>query len=136
MGVEKEHIAFYGIKAEYGKFDNADNFSDDEDLNEFKDQYNGQVLRVTDYDKFRNKYNPEEDRFTLIVDGMNGDYSCIGICIRAFGQDRWNEDVDLNLSLSSDDIIELDDKFRSKCKELNIDISSYEPKLIIITHYT
>lgn len=133
MGVEKEHIAFYGIKVDGELF--FDSYNED-DIKNIENEGGILVNDVVDYSKCRKPYDPKECNFILLNDYYSGEYSCIGICISAYGRDRFDEDRDLDVNLSLESIIKLDKELREECQKRGIDISNYEPKLYIITQYT
>ena len=119
MGVERENIILFGVKDEYNKF---------EDLSQFEKNLSSVRLKT-----------PKEcfkEGIFKIMDYMSGKYSYLGFIIQACGQDRWGEDVDLNVSLTLKELKNLNKEFKSFIKEHNIECDESKIGLYCFTHWT
>lgn len=126
MGVSAEYFVFYGLKMPYGVF---------ADCRDFKE-----IDHFLKYDDRGTKYyvltkNETSGGLFCLIDGMNGDYSCFGVLVNRYGDYRWGEARDINLSLSIEDLQKYHEKYLEFAKELEIEVDE-QPTLHILRHYS
>lgn len=126
MGVSAEYFVFYGVKMAYGVFADCENFKDIDHLLKYDN-------RGTKYYVLTKNETPGE--LFCLTDGMNGDYSCFGVLIGRYGDYRWGESRDINLSLSIEDLQKYHEKYLEFAKELEIEVDE-QPTLHILRHYS
>lgn len=132
MGIENENIVVYGFKRDFYTFGcNEDEYSTKEIKYKFPYDYFELKNKRKTYN-FRNFPLP-----VVIQDGMNGDYSIFGICVKCFGQDRWGDDQPMDLCLTKKDFSLLKRELKKEMEKWNMDLETLgKPELIIITHTT
>lgn len=126
MGISAEYFVFYGLKMPYGVFADCENFKD--------------IDHLLKYDNRGTKYyvltkNETPGGLFCLIDGMNGDYSCFGVLVNRYGDYRWGEARDINLSLSIEDLQKYHEKYLEFTKELEIEVDE-QPTLHILRHYS
>lgn len=126
MGVSAEYFVFYGLKMPYGVFADCRDFIEIDHLLKYDN-------RGTKYYVLTKNETPGE--LFCLTDGMNGDYSCFGVLIGRYGDYRWGESRDINLSLSIEDLQKYHEKYLEFVKELEIEVDE-QPTLHILRHYS
>lgn len=131
MGVEREYIMFFGVMSsnsyEYYPACLGDTFPD---------RVVTVIYNAAELSECRDRYDwRKTPKFICESDGMNGEFSFMGIAIKASGQDRWGEEEDLDESISLDDFHNLAVLFNLELGKRGIYVNE-QPKLHIIRYYT
>jgi len=142
MGVNRENLILYGIKT-----GNPYEFVSSNDVDEYDIANDNRIKHVLeDVKNYRDipsnyKYHKNNPELAIINDGMNGDYSIIGILVENAG-DMEEGDGDFNTLLKENNLVELNVNFISKLREEAPSVfdsftnGEYECGVIVITHYT
>jgi hypothetical protein len=141
MSVNRENLVLYGIKT-----GNPYEFVSSNDVDEYdiaNDKRIKHVLEdVKNYCDIPSNYSYKKNSELVIInDGMNGDYSIIGILVENAG-DMEEGDGDFNTLLHESNLVKLKRDFMSKLKDEAPSVYSSFDKyenfsgVIVITHYT
>lgn len=126
MGVSREVFAIYGYKGDYFAFEREENlyYDDEEARSKFKN--------IIDIEYKRDIVN----ELILISDGMSGDYSYFGILVFKSGDDRFDDDTDVNFTVDDKYMKLLKRKLNKVVKEFEINTEGLTPELHVFTHYS
>lgn len=127
MGIEKEYFIFYGVKGNFGDYQDIVN-------EEEKEFYEDEC--IADIKNFIITENKEQFKPFALGDGMGGEYSCYGVLYNRYGQDRWGADKSINEVFDDELINKLKTLWEEQQKVLNIPTYDYKPALHILHHWT
>lgn len=126
MGVSREVYAIYGYKGNYEDFERKEN------LDYESDEVKSQFKNIVDI-----KYKSDKiGEPILISDGMSGQYSYFGILIFKSGDDRFDDDTDVNFTFDESDIKQANITLNLANKKFNINANGFVPTLHVFTHYS
>lgn len=126
MGVSREVYAIYGYKGNYEDFERKECL--DYESEEVKSRYKN----IVDIEYKPNKICEP----ILISDGMSGEYSYFGILIFKSGDDRFDDDTDVNFTFDESDIKQANITLNLANKKFNINTNGFVPTLHVFTHYS